>query len=460
METHSFWEFKKYTEAEWFRLISKTLLWAVLIYFILHISFRICDRYFNTNFKLEYEYAKLDDRQKQVVNRIYFDSTSDKLHQLAIEAIRQNKGLQTTTNTNKNPIETPSAGKSKAKTEAVTAGKLLSEDTLENGSQKEQASAKATLEEKNNKPSPCDQLSSFRSFLKYRRALNYIDNEFNNKIDTTQRDSLNSYLSSAQDLEAVSFLSEVRLQVKSYFWLTGPAVYFEIAFWSVFGVICSLLFNLGVVGKDSTTDPNNPASQFDSTEIPYQFAKILYTPLATLAIVLGYNFFNDANIADISSSKGVIVFAFIGGFYSSRLIAFLDRLKEIILPNSGASTFTPSSRASTTPNPLDTVTLTLNLDDPSITTDLRTQITEVGLQDAIVSLEDEKGTMTQAAMDIGDDTPDFIVKNIQPGKYTIKATWSKEIAGETISLEGLKSTDIDSKTTTIDIILKRTTPTE
>lgn len=41
---------------------------------------------------------------------------------------------------------------------------------------------------------------------------------------------------------AVSFIQNTRFRVKSYFWLAGPHTYLEVIFWTIFGVIASILF--------------------------------------------------------------------------------------------------------------------------------------------------------------------------------------------------------------------------
>ncbi|UOE50859.1 hypothetical protein MTO98_07185 [Mucilaginibacter sp. SMC90] len=66
-------------------------------------------------------------------------------------------------------------------------------------------------------------------------------------------------------------------------------------------------------------------------------------------MILDYNYFCNQNIVDISYSKGVIVFAFVCGFYGSRVIALMDRLKEVLLPNCGTSSL-PGTSPSTGAN--------------------------------------------------------------------------------------------------------------
>ena len=97
---------------------------------------------------------------------------------------------------------------------------------------------------------------------------------------------------------------------------------------------------LRAVGSNSTTDLANPATQFDSSEILGQVAKIIYVPICTLIIVLGYSLFKGQNIADIDFGKGLLVFGFIGGYYSSRVISLMDRLKDLLLPNTGTASLT------------------------------------------------------------------------------------------------------------------------
>ena len=68
---HTFWEFKKYKEDEWFKLLVQILLVLVVVYVGIH---HFADRVYSSG--LNYEYAKLDAVQVQQVNKIYFDSLS------------------------------------------------------------------------------------------------------------------------------------------------------------------------------------------------------------------------------------------------------------------------------------------------------------------------------------------------------------------------------------------------
>lgn len=285
------------------------------------------------------------------------------------------------------------------------------------------------------------------------RVIQYVRNHFNDKADTVQLEQIRHYLQPASALEAVSFWGTVRLRIRSYFWLVGPEVYFEIIFWTVLGVISSLLYNLSVVSRNRTTDIGNPQTTFDSSEIPYQFAKIWYAPISTLVIVLGYNFFQDENIADISSSKGVIVFAFIGGFYSARLIAFLDRLKEVLLPISSTSDLPVQKSVAA---PLQNITISLQLDSEALPPEMANEVAEIGFANATVTLENnENGEIVKAERTGEDQASTFTVAAIKPGKYTIKATWSNDVAGQPVTLAGEENAEIKNSDTTITVLMKK-----
>lgn len=379
---HGFWEFKKYKEDEWFRFLIIVLLALGGIYLLSH---RLADK------EAAYEYARLDIKQLQQINRIYFD------------------------------------------TSAATQGTVAVADTPGNGVTTAQ-------------PVPADT-------NRCHRAVAYIQNEFNDKVDSEQMAHVRDYLCSAKPLEAIDFLGGLRFRVESYFWLVGPEVYFEIVLWSWFGVLSSLLFNLGMIGRNSTTVAGNPQTQFDSSEVPYQFAKLFYAPLCTLAIVLGYNYFSKENIVDISSSKGVIVFSFIGGFYSARLIAFLDRLKEVLLPNSGTTDVAVQSAPVATDATGTVIDLQL---DETIPADLRNEITEMGVGDAVVTLENQvNGTVISATRKSEDQTSVFVVDKLPMGKYTLKANWSKPINEEPVNLAGEQEVDINTSEKTITLTLKK-----
>ncbi|MEO7767708.1 MAG: hypothetical protein ABIS01_09790, partial [Ferruginibacter sp.] len=359
----SFWNFKAYEESDWFKKLIITLICLGIVYVLLHW---LTNSLFPT---AGYEYIRLDKDQMQQINKIYFDNDSTS----SLKKSSVNNG--------------DSSGNV-----VVRSIKYLVRDS-------------------------CDCYNC----TKDEKVVCYLWNQFNHNLDTSQLHTIRQYLACSSPSEATSFLNGVRFQVKSYFWLAGPVVYWEIIFWSWFGVICSILFNLGVVSKSSTTNPTDRTTYFDSSEIPSQVAKMLYAPVCTLVIVLGYNFFSGQNLVDINSSKGVLVFAFIGGFYSSRLISFLDRLKELFLPVSSTE-----GKGIDSP-PLRNIVVQLQLD----TTVIHLWDSLKGdLNSLKITLREEHSTQEAIALPIDTNQwPLFIFDYVKQGTYSIQALWSAKENG-------------------------------
>ncbi len=161
--------------------------------------------------------------------------------------------------------------------------------------------------------------------------------------------NLIAILEKMSDTVVYDYLSDKKILVASPFWLTGGDVYIESFWWSLLGVLVSLIFYVSTANSNSLTprkDENNDIGIFDPAAIPNQVAKMFYAPAVTIVLVLAYHFLKDSNnnMVDISVNKGLIVFSFIAGFYSGRLMKFLDKLKELLLPiSSAASPSAPSA---------------------------------------------------------------------------------------------------------------------
>lgn len=123
-------------------------------------------------------------------------------------------------------------------------------------------------------------------------------------------------------------LPEVPIATSSYFWLASNSRYWEVIFWSIFGVLCSLLY--------SGTEYMRKGS-FKQKEVYVQVAKFFYTPLCALIIVAGYDYFtfddDKSNLSLYTSTPGLIVISFILGFFSGSTITLLQRMKEMIFPS-------------------------------------------------------------------------------------------------------------------------------
>lgn len=293
---------------------------------------------------------------------------------------------------------------------------------------------------------PCEDRKSLQ-------IMSYLDNVFDDKIDVDQRLLVQRFIYNANPRDVPQFLSDTRFKVRSYFWLVGPSVYWEIIFWALIGVISSLLFNLGVIGKNSTTDLGDSRTVFDASEIPYQLAKLFYAPACTLVVVLGYNFFSNENIVDISSSKGLIVFAFIGGFYSSRVIALMDRLKDVLLPSSATPSGIPSGK---TLGLIPTVSIKISIDGLALSSEELNALGADWINSVVVKLKNDTNKLSFSASREQTDPPGvYTVTNLQPGTYTITA--SKAVTKPPVSLDlfASKTGMIASGKTAIELSLTR-----
>ncbi|MEO8111046.1 MAG: hypothetical protein ABI594_13470 [Ginsengibacter sp.] len=426
----TFWDFKAYEESEWFRKLVKGLLLLSVIYILMHfLTDWICP-------KLGYEYVKLDKAQMQQINTIYLDTTSHKKDSLEKKTDSEKTESQKTSSTINKTDPTSEKDTSNSAGE-VNPKKLTSDSSL-------LINTRSFKRYQTNDSCNCTECT------KEERVTCYLWNEFNHKLDTSQIYSIVQYLSCASTTEATNFLNNTRLKVQSYFWLIGPLVYLEIIFWTWFGVVCSLLFALGVLSKNRTTNPTDPTTYFDSSEIPSQVAKMLYAPVATLIIILGYNFFTDQNIVDISSSKGVLVFAFIGGFYSSRLISLLDKLKEILLPVSSTTGTQADVPA------LKNIVVQVQLDK---SVENLWDLLKIDLPSLKLTLQKESSTQQAIALNIDSNQwPLFIFDYVQPGNYTIEALWSTKQGDQDINLKAEQK--VEMKGTDQSITLKLTANTK
>lgn len=161
---------------------------------------------------------------------------------------------------------------------------------------------------------------------KINKALLYVRTEFDNKLQPDQEDVIKAYIRTFNAQEVGSYLAQLKLKVSSYFWLSGPWMYLEMMFWVIFGVICSNLFSLGNLGR------TRGFASFDPREVPYQIAKFFYAPFCAIILVLTYNYIKHKDVIEVSSTEGIIVFAFIIGLFSGRMMSFLERFKDALLP--------------------------------------------------------------------------------------------------------------------------------
>jgi hypothetical protein len=182
----------------------------------------------------------------------------------------------------------------------------------------------------------------------------FLKNEYNNQIDSTGLKQLDQLLLGFNNKDAKSYLSNHDIIVNDFFWFVGARTYLEVLMWALVGVLTSLIYYVSLANGQALKDAGDAdTGPFDVSEIAVQVSKMFYAPVCALILVLGYNLLNtDSKMTDISMGKGLLLFSFICGFFSGRVIKFIDRLKDLVLPVSDgsagtAATTTDSSGADT-----------------------------------------------------------------------------------------------------------------
>ena len=157
--------------------------------------------------------------------------------------------------------------------------------------------------------------------VKVAGALNYILTSVKLANTEAASDFIKEY-ASIKPATLLSILPSLSISTKSYFWLNSEKKYLEVIFWSVFGVLASLLYFISEAIRK-----NN----FKEEETPVYLAKVAYAPLITLIIVFSYNLLT-GSVSFNSTSLELLVFSFILGFFSGRAIELLNKIKDVILP--------------------------------------------------------------------------------------------------------------------------------
>lgn len=199
----------------------------------------------------------------------------------------------------------------------------------------------------------------------------FLANEYGNTIVGKQIEIVQDNLENVPNNQVMSYMKSVKFRVRSFFYLTGTGVYVECLFWSLIGVLVSLIYFVSQsVNNKSNNIENDEWGPFDPSKIPSHIAKMFYAPVSTLVLVLGYHYLSVTGdvTADITVNKGLIIFSFISGFYSGRVMRLFNKIKDILLPFGDSK----SNAAAISSN---TVTVTVGLEiDLSSLPELNNQI--------------------------------------------------------------------------------------
>jgi hypothetical protein len=261
---------------------------------------------------------------------------------------------------------------------------------------------------------------------------NFLKNEFGCNIDSCCLKQLDELLCGLNNKDAKLYLSNHDIIVNDFFWFVGPRTYLEVLMWALIGVLTSLIYYVSLANKTAVKRTKIKQAEdsdiivkqadtgmFDVSKISVQVAKMFYAPVCALVLVLGYNLLNtDSKMTDISIGKGLILFSFICGFFSGRVIKFIDKLKELILPVSDEDGDTPSDPKTPTggktpdpKNPLVGSSITKpgdnktpgSTDDPdanktSATTDNTPKTDSIDISKAPITPAETTGTSTEIAV--------------------------------------------------------------
>jgi len=312
------------------------------------------------------------------------------------------------------------------------------------------------------------------------KAVLYMRSEFDDRIKEEQLNIIQDYLSSFSSQEVISFLAQVKLRVRCYFWLTGATVYFEVVFWVIIGVICSSIFMLGNMNRLGQT-------RFEANDIPYQVAKLFYAPFSTIIILLTYNFIKHRNVIEVNTNEGLIVFSFIAGLFSGRMMSLLERFKDVLIPeNTGISTPTaamppqvphveytdnrsaaiPGRRSSAVeekhhvyeePEMIKEVNVDLKLDASGLFEEEKNEILEIGFANAVVTLHNVNGKDIITARRVEEDgVYVFIAHDVKPGIYITRATLTQKLSDDyIINLFGEKTAYITDENNGVELYIKK-----
>lgn len=129
----------------------------------------------------------------------------------------------------------------------------------------------------------------------------------------------------------------------TWFWFNGNKRYLEVLYWGLFGVVCSLLFNVTQALKTNAFNPKL---------IPDHLAKLFYGPVVVLVIFFSFDKLSVGTtwINIVPEGYGLIIFAFILGFFSRRSMALLNTAKTIIFPADSKVKEKPTTESGQTQN--------------------------------------------------------------------------------------------------------------
>jgi hypothetical protein len=301
---------------------------------------------------------------------------------------------------------------------------------------------------------------SIASLRKHRAAMvkQFLRTAYKGNLCDSMLNEMDSTLLELNTRDAGTYITTKKFKVKSYFWLAGNLMYCEALLWSFIGVISSLIYYVSLANqlarKGTEDDDIGP---FDTSEISAQVAKMFYAPAITLVLVIGYNYFSGKNegMINISVNNGLILFAFIAGFYSGRLMKLLDSLKNLILPTASDAGSKKTDGAAATG--VADITVQVGLNNAVAASPDGPGIIEAGFNAATVTLEPagKPGNSIPLNKPAEDQGGVFSGSKIPYGKYTLKARYAYKNQQTIINLAASQDIEISKSATAFTLVLDR-----
>jgi hypothetical protein len=272
----------------------------------------------------------------------------------------------------------------------------------------------------------------------------FLKNEYDGRIDEPRLKLLDSLLINLSNKDTKAYLTNKDIFVNDFFWFVGTGTYAEVLFWALIGVLVSLTYYVSIANRqalkvagDADTGP------FDPAEISGQVSKMFYAPVCALVLVLGYNLLGGSNtkMTDITIGKGLLLFSFIAGFFSGRVMKFIDGLKDLVLPLSATNNSGTTDNNTTVAKTAD-ITIDLHLAQALLSAPEAADIIERGFNSAIVTLKPETGDTITLDKPTDDQSSEFTATQIPLGKYTVHATMAFKDNTSIINLEADKNIEV------------------
>ncbi|MDR6943347.1 hypothetical protein [Mucilaginibacter pocheonensis] len=296
---------------------------------------------------------------------------------------------------------------------------------------------------------------------------NLLKNEYNGQIQERYLKQMDSLLVNLNNKDAKTYLNGKEIIVNSFFWFVGSGTYAEVLFWSLIGVLVSLIYYVSNANgvkitqsgdADAATADTAQTGPFNKAEIPGQVSKLFYAPVCALVLVLGYDLLGDSSskMTDISIGKGLLLFSFISGFFSGRVMKFLDKLKDLVLPIGASDSTTPTTNEPSDNTNMVDVTVELQLASDLSSTPDGANIIDGGFNSAVVTLKPETGD--EIILDKpADDQSDSFTTKAPAGKYTLYASMASKNGDTIVNLAASKNIEVSDSNKIFQLELDKTT---